>query len=206
MSRIDACGGCGTELSPGARYCVKCGRTQAPPLLDLERLQAPSSPEPAVERTVVEQGGPRVIRRGVAALAAIAVLSVAAVLVLAGGGTDDRNDRSEPTTTSEPDRTTRPRPSTTTVDGSSRRFPRRRARRGHPTATGCSPVTRGATSSRSRRGMAAGSSSTCPRSPAVARRTSCSPWGRTCPCASRCRPVPLLSWLGPKASRPWASC
>jgi hypothetical protein len=115
MSRIDACGGCGTELSPGARYCVKCGRTQAPPLLDLERLQAPSGPEPAVERTVVEQGVPRASRRGLAALAAIAVLSVGAVLVLAGGDTDDRSDGSEPTTTSGPDRTTRPRRSTTTV-------------------------------------------------------------------------------------------
>jgi hypothetical protein len=117
MSRIDACGGCGTELSPGARYCVKCGRTQAPPLLDLERLQASSSPEPAVERAVAEQGRPRASRRGVAALAAVAVLSVGAVLVLSGGDTDDAGDPSEPTTTSEPDRTTRPRRSTTTVPG-----------------------------------------------------------------------------------------
>jgi hypothetical protein len=114
--RPDVCVGCGTELSAGARYCVKCGRTQPSPVLDLQRVDVPPPPpgERVVERAVAEQRGSRAPRRGLAVLVALAVLAVGAVVVLSGGdGGDD--DASAPTTTEESGGTTRPRRTTTTL-------------------------------------------------------------------------------------------
>jgi hypothetical protein len=90
---------------------------RAPPLLDLERIPASAVPEASVARTVTDRGaprGPRASRRGLASLAAVAVLAVGSIAVLSGGD-DGADDANAPTTTSEPDRTTRPRRSTTTV-------------------------------------------------------------------------------------------
>jgi hypothetical protein len=113
MARTDACAGCGTELAPDARYCVKCGRTRAAPLLELPRVDITPEPESGVERAVVEG------RRGwrpsgsVMALVALLVVLVGAVLLLSGG---DNGDEASAPTTSSPSETTRPRrPRSTTT-------------------------------------------------------------------------------------------
>jgi hypothetical protein len=116
MARTDTCAGCGTELSPGARYCVKCGRSQTAPVLDLERVEVSPVFERSVERAVAQQQGPRGSRRTLVALGALAVVIVGAVVVMSGGGATD--NAASPTTTVEPTSTTRPRRPTTTVPSS----------------------------------------------------------------------------------------
>jgi hypothetical protein len=83
------CAACGAEVPPAASFCPRCGRATAPIVRDLERLDVEPPPRGERQRTVArtDGGGPR--RRGIAALAALAILLGGTVLLLSDGRSDD---------------------------------------------------------------------------------------------------------------------
>ena len=97
MARPAACAICGAAVPAQAAYCPSCGRSQRPALLELERLDVPTTESSTVERVVATTGG-RPSRWQVAGLVAALAAVAGLIAVLVGSGGSDGAD-SSPTTT-----------------------------------------------------------------------------------------------------------
>jgi hypothetical protein len=99
MAAVERCSGCGADVARTASFCLKCGRSTAAPLRELERLDVTPEPVGDVQRAVADSGGGG-RRRGVMVLGVVAVVVAAAVVLLADGS-DDTSSSTEPSTTNE---------------------------------------------------------------------------------------------------------
>jgi hypothetical protein len=116
MARADVCRGCGTDLPPGALYCLKCGLGQSAPLIDLVRIDSAAGVMHESQHAVVEQRGPHLPWRRSLLTAVVALVVLwAAVEVLSGGDAGRKDEAGDSTTTQPEETTTRPPPRRTTT-------------------------------------------------------------------------------------------